>query len=117
MDLEYFRKYALNKKGVNESQPFGNDVIVYKVINKIFMMMNFQTPFQIFLKCEPELAIELRERYNAVNPAYHMNKTHWNTIDADGTVPVQEILNMIDHSYELIVNKFTTKEKKEYNKK
>ena len=116
MDIEYFRKYALKKKGVTESQPFGDDVIVYKVINKIFMMMNFETPFQLSLKCDPELAIDLRERYPAVKAAYHMNKTHWNTVDADGSIPLKEMIEMIDHSYELIVNKFTKKENLEYNK-
>lgn len=111
MDIEFFREYALKKKATTESQPFGEDVIVYKVAGKIFMMMNFETPFQISLKCDPELAIELRERYYAVRPAYHMNNKHWNMIDMDGSVPVKEILKMIDHSYELVVSKFTKKEK------
>ena len=115
MDIEFFREYALKKKCVSEGQPFGDDVIVYKVLNKVFMLMNFETPFQISLKCDPELAIELRERYPAVKPAYHMNKTHWNTIDIDGFVPLKEILEMIDHSYELIVSRFTKKEKEIYN--
>jgi predicted DNA-binding protein (MmcQ/YjbR family) len=116
MDIEFFREYALKKKGTTESQPFGNDVIVYKVINKIFMMMNFETPFQISLKCDPERAIDLRERYYAIRPAYHMSNKHWNMLDVDGSVPVKEILEMIDHSYELIVSKFTKKEKEIYNK-
>lgn len=115
MDLEFFREYALKKKAANESQPFGDDVIVYKVLNKIFMMMNFETPFQISLKCDPELAIDLRERYTSIRPAFHMNNKHWNMIDVDGSVPPKEILEMIDHSYELVVNKFTKKEKTEYN--
>jgi predicted DNA-binding protein (MmcQ/YjbR family) len=110
MDLEFFREYALKKKGTTESQPFGDDVIVYKVAGKIFMMMNFETPFQISLKCDPELAIELREKYSAIRPAFHMNNKHWNMIDADGSVPVNEILKMIDHSYELVVSKLTKKE-------
>jgi predicted DNA-binding protein (MmcQ/YjbR family) len=80
------------------------------------MMMNFETPFQLSLKCDPELAIELRERYSAVKAAYHMNKTHWNTVDADGSIPLKEMLKMIDHSYELIVSKFSKKEKENYNK-
>jgi predicted DNA-binding protein (MmcQ/YjbR family) len=116
MDIAYFREYALKKKGVTESQPFGDDVIVYKVINKIFMMMNFETPFRISLKCDPERAIDLRERYSAIRPAYHMNNKHWNMIDADGSVSLKEIFDMIDHSYELIVSKFTKKEKEIYNK-
>ena len=116
MDIEFFREYVLKKKCVNEGQPFGDDVIVYKVLNKIFMMMNFETPFQISLKCDPELAIELRERYNSIKPAYHMNNKHWNMVDVDGSVPLKEILEMIDHSYELVVNKFSEKEKNLYNK-
>lgn len=116
MDIEFFREYALKKKCVSEVQPFGDDVIVYKVTGKIFMMMNFETPFQISVKCDPERAVELRERYYAIRPAYHMNNKHWNMIDMDGSVPVNEILGMIDHSYNLVVNKFTKKEKAEYNK-
>lgn len=116
MDIEFFREYVLKKKCVSESQPFGDGVIVYKVVNKIFMMMNFETPFQISVKCDPEWAVELRERYYAIRPAYHMNSKHWNMIDADGSVPLKEILGMIDHSYELIVDKFTKEEKQIYNK-
>ena len=117
MDIEYFREYVLKKKAVNEGQPFGDDVIVYKVLNKMFMMMNFEIPLNISLKCDPELGIDLRERYEAVTPAFHMNKTHWNDVVVDGTIPLQEILKMIDHSYDLVVNKFSKKEKTEYNKK
>lgn len=78
--------------------------------------MNFETPFQISLKCDPEWAVELRERFQAIRPAYHMNNKHWNMIDVEGSVPLKEILNMIDHSYNLVVNKFTKKENSEYNK-
>ncbi len=102
MDIEFFRQYALSKEDALECTPFGDDVLVYKVNNKIFMMMNFENPPEISLKCEPELAIELRERYSSVRPAYHMNKMHWNTITLDGEVHSGEILKMIDHSYELI---------------
>jgi predicted DNA-binding protein (MmcQ/YjbR family) len=116
VNIEYFREYVLKKKAVTESQPFGDDVLVYKVIGKIFMMMNFESPFQISLKCDPELAVELRERYTAVIPAYHMNKIHWNTVTIDGTISLKEIVKMIDHSYELVINKFTNKEKTIYNK-
>jgi predicted DNA-binding protein (MmcQ/YjbR family) len=117
MDIEYFREYVLKKKAVTEGQPFGDDVIVYKVLNKMFMMMNFEIPLEINLKCDPELALDLRERHTAVTPAFHMNKTHWNTVEVDGTIPLQEILKMIDHSYDLVVKKFTKKENSEYNKK
>ncbi|MFA5403930.1 MAG: MmcQ/YjbR family DNA-binding protein [Ignavibacteria bacterium] len=110
MDIEFFREYVLKKKCVTEGQPFGEDVIVYKVLSKVFMMMNFETPFQISLKCDPEGAIELRERYYAIRPAYHMNNKHWNMVDVDGSVSLKEILEMIDNSYELVVKKFTKKE-------
>jgi predicted DNA-binding protein (MmcQ/YjbR family) len=116
LNIEFFREYALKKKCVTEGQPFGDDVIVYKVLNKVFMLMNFETPFQISLKCDPELAIELRERYYAIRPAYHMNNKHWNMIDVDGSVPLKEILEMIDHSYELVKSKLTKKEKSEFEK-
>jgi len=116
MDIEFFRLYVFKKKCVTEGQPFGDDVIVYKVLNKIFMLMNFETPFQISLKCDPERAIELREKYSSVKPAYHMNKKHWNTVSVDGSVPLKEILKMLDHSYELVVNKFTKKEILKYKK-
>lgn len=116
MDIELLREYVFKKKCVTESQPFGDDVLVYKVVSKVFMMMNFETPFQISLKCDPERAIELRERYYAVRPAYHMNNKHWNMIDVDGSVPLNEILGLIDHSYELVVNKFTKKEKEIFDK-
>jgi len=116
MDFEFFREYALNKKHVIEGFPFGEEVLVFKVMNKIFMLMNFETPFQISLKCDPELAVELRERYVSVAPAFHMNKTHWNTVTVDGSIPAQEIQKMIEHSYELIVSGFKKSEKEEYNK-
>ena len=103
MDIEFFRGYTLKKKGVTEGFPFGESVLVFKVLGKIFMMINFETPFQINLKCDPELAIELRERFNSVIPGYHMNKKHWNTVIADGNVPIKEILKMIDHSYDIVI--------------
>lgn len=83
----------------------------------MFLMINFEIPLNISLKCDPELAIDLRERYAAITPAYHMNKSHWNDVVVDGTIPLLEILKMIDHSYDLVVNKFSKKEKIEYIKK
>jgi predicted DNA-binding protein (MmcQ/YjbR family) len=109
MDIEFYREYALKKKGTTDGFPFGESVLVFKVMDKMFMLMNFETPFQISLKCEPELAVELRERYQSVEPAYHMNKTHWNMVTVDGSVPVKEILGMIDHSYDLVSKSLTKK--------
>lgn len=102
MDIETFRQYALSKNNVTEETPFGDDVLVYKVCGKIFMLMNFETPFEISLKCSPELAIEYREHYESVNPGYHMNKTHWNTVTSNGDVNLKLMKEMIDHSYELV---------------
>jgi len=112
VDIEFLREYALKKEGTTESTPFGEDTLVYKVYGKIFMLLSLDTPLQINLKCDPELAIELREKYESITPGYHMNKTHWNTIIIDGTVPVREILKLIDHSYYLIVDSIPTKRRK-----
>ena len=116
MDLEYLRNYCLKKKGVTEEFPFGEDTLVFKVMSKIFMLTGFEIPLRMNLKCEPELAIELRERYDAVQPGFHMNKKHWNTVVVDGTIPPKEILKMIDHSYELVVEGLKVKEKEELRK-
>ena len=114
MNFDIIREYVLNKKHVTESQPFGDDVLVYKVVDKMFMSMNFEIPPEINLKCDPETAIELRERYESVLPGYHMNKTHWNTVIINDTIPPKEIFKMIDDSYNLIVNGFSVSKRKQY---
>ena len=116
MDLEYIRNYCLKKKGVTEGFPFGEDTLVFKVMSKIFMLTGFDIPLSVNLKCEPELSMELRERYEAVQPGYHMNKKHWNTIVVDGTIPLKEILKMIDHSYDMVVEGLKVKEKEKLRK-
>ena len=105
MNLELIREYSLKKKFVTEELPFNEDSPVCKVMGKIFMIVNLIPPVSINLKCDPERAVELRERYDCVKPGYHMNKMHWNTIDLDNSIPDKLIYNWIDHSYELIVNK------------
>jgi predicted DNA-binding protein (MmcQ/YjbR family) len=109
MDIEKVRKYCLKLKGTMESFPFGEDALVFKVANKMFCLAILNHPPKINLKCEPELAVELREKYDAVTPGYHMNKTHWNTISLDGSVPDKEILGWIYHSYDLIVKSLSQK--------
>ena len=111
MDLEIIREYCLKKKGVNESLPFNEESPVYKVMSKIFLIANLIPPTSINLKCEPEKAVELRERYPAVTPGYHMNKLHWNTVMLDNSVPDRLILNWIDDSYNLAASGLTKKEK------
>ncbi len=103
MNLEIVRNYCLKKKGVTESLPFDEDSPVYKVMGKIFLIANLVPPVSINLKCNPEKAAELRERYSAVTPGYHMNKMHWNTVLLDNSVQDKIILEWIDESYNLVV--------------
>ena len=105
MDLESFRIYCLNKKNVTEEFPFGEDTLVFKVNGKIFAITDIETFEGINLKCDPEKAIQLREQYDAVQPGYHMNKKHWNTIVMDGSVSDKLVKEWIDHSYELVSGK------------
>jgi len=104
MNIEQIREYCLKKKGVTEDFPFDEETLVFKVASKIFLLASLETiPLQINLKCDPEKAIELREEYDAVQPGYHMNKNHWNTIIIDGTFPTRKMFEWIDESYNLVV--------------
>lgn len=102
MNIETLREYCISKKGVTESFPFGNDTLVFKAGEKIFALVNLDDNLSINLKCDPALAIDIRERYSSVTPGYHMNKKHWNTVLLDGSVPDKEIFSWIDHSYDLV---------------
>ena len=103
MNLEKFRNYCLSKKGATEDFPFDEETLVFKIGGKIFSLTNIAgTAFTFNLKCEPERAVELRERYESVKPGYHMSKKHWNTIEADGSVDDRIIYELIDHSYNLV---------------
>ena len=103
MNVETLRDYCLAKKGVTEGFPFGEDVLVFKVMGKMFALVNLvRLPLGVNLKCDPERAVELRERYEAVQPGYHMHKRTWNTVFFDGTIPDAEMREMIDHSYALV---------------
>ncbi|WP_407524428.1 MmcQ/YjbR family DNA-binding protein [Lacibacter sp. MH-610] len=106
MNIETIRDYCLNKVGAEETLPFGPDVLVYKVNNKAFLLLPLDADTLRFnVKCDPELALELREQYEAVQPGYHMNKKHWNTIFVDGSIPSALVKEWIDHSYELVKGK------------
>lgn len=108
IELEDIRQYALNKPGTSEGFPFDEDTLVFKVLGKLFLLTNLEAfPSTLNLKCEPERALELRERYDAIKPGYHMNKKHWNTITLDGTIPDELILELVDHSYTLVVKGLT----------
>jgi len=103
MDIEQLRAYCLAKPGAEESFPFGEETLVFKVHNKIFLLTGLNSqPLQFNAKCDPEYAIELRERYSCVQPGYHMNKKHWNTIVIDGSLSSKQLQELIDHSYNLV---------------
>jgi predicted DNA-binding protein (MmcQ/YjbR family) len=104
MNIEQIREYCLKKKGVTEEFPFDEETLVFKVAGKIFLLASLESiPLQINLKCDPEKAIELREEYESVQPGYHMNKKHWNTIIIDGSVPAKLVFEWINDSYNLVV--------------
>ena len=104
MNIEQIREHCLKKEAVTEEFPFDDETLVFKVAGKIFLLASLESiPLQINLKCEPEKAVELREEYESVQPGYHMNKNHWNTVIIDGTVPTHQLIEWIDESYLLVV--------------
>lgn len=103
MDIESFRTYCLSKSGVTEEFPFDDRTLVFKAYGKIFALADIITFESINLKCDPEKAIELRERYPSVLPGYHMNKQHWNTIMMDGSIDEGSLREWIDDSYSLVL--------------
>jgi len=106
MDIEILRDYCLSKPGAEESLPFGPDTLVFKVKGKIFLLTGLDNePLRFNVKCDPEKALELREEYACVQPGYHMNKKHWNTIVVDGTVSSRLLKEWIDWSYKLVSGK------------
>ncbi|WGF93164.1 MmcQ/YjbR family DNA-binding protein [Aequorivita marisscotiae] len=111
MNIEEFREYCISKKGVTESFPFGEDTLVFKVMGKMFALVGLENhPATANLKCNPERAIELREAYEGlIVPGYHMSKVHWNTVALEQNVPHNLLLELIDHSYDLVVDSLTKK--------
>jgi predicted DNA-binding protein (MmcQ/YjbR family) len=92
--------------GAAEDYPFGDDVAVFKVDGKMFALVALAgDPGSVSLKCDPDWALELRAVHEAVRPGYHLNKRHWNTVELDGTVEDDELREMVDHSYELVVSR------------
>mgnify|MGYP002795069051 FL=1 len=111
MDIETFRNYCLAKKGVTEGLPFGPDVLVFKVMGKMFALASLDAiPLRVNLKCDPEEAITLREEHpNNILPGYHMNKMHWNTLVLDGFLLNSLIFGLTDHSYNLVIQSLPKK--------
>lgn len=113
MNIEQYRDYCIEKKGVTESFPFDENTLVFKVMNKMFALAGINNFEFINLKCNPEKAIELREQYEGVTGAYHMSKVHWNSVSIKGDIPDKLIYQWIDDSYNLIVSSLTKKLQKE----
>ncbi len=107
MNIEDLRDYCLSKNGVSESFPFDETSLVFKVMDKMFALTDTEDNFSINLKCDPEKVLELRERYPAVKPGYHMSKKHWNTVIIDGSVEDDILYEWINDSYNLVVSKLT----------
>jgi predicted DNA-binding protein (MmcQ/YjbR family) len=103
MNVEDIRSFALSLPGAEESFPFGDDVMVFKTNGKMFLLLPlYAESLRFNVKCNPDYAVELRERYRAVQPAYHMNKKHWNTILVNGELDNQQLKKFIEDSYNLV---------------
>jgi predicted DNA-binding protein (MmcQ/YjbR family) len=109
LNIEELRDYCLQKPGTIEGLPFGEEILVFKVAEKIFLLIGLTEANRFNVKCDPELAIELRERYPEVIPGYHMNKKLWNTVYMDGSLTRRELCEMIDHSYAQVVKSLPKK--------
>lgn len=115
MDIESCREYCIRKKAVTECFPFDEHNLVFKVVDRMFALINLESPDMIFLKCEPEYAVELRDRYYGIEGAFHFNKKHWNQVSMESDVDDKLIKELIDHSYKEVIRKFTRKQKEIYN--
>lgn len=120
MNIQLLYEFCLSKKGVTEHFPFDEDTLVFKVGGKMFCLTSLQewekgTP-SLNLKCDPERAVELREQYEAVKPGYHMSKVHWNTVSVNSDVSQKLLIELINHSYDLVLNSLTKKLQEEIKK-
>lgn len=110
MDAEFIRNYCLKKKKVTEGFPFGPDTLVFKVKEKVFLLLSLNHESLRFnTKCDPDVAIELREQYQNILPGYHMNKRLWNTVIINGPIPNKLIMELIDNSYNIVVSALSKK--------
>ena len=113
MNIEQYRDYCIAKPGVTEGFPFDDKVLVFKVMGKMYALTDVNTFASINLRSDPERAIDLRESYPGIVPGFHMNKSNWNTITTDGSVPDPVLYELIDHSYEMITASLSKKLKEE----
>lgn len=116
MKFDNIYEYCLLKNGTEETFPFNETTLVFKVGGKMYALVDIHSdPVSINLKCDPEYALELRETYPQVTPGYHMNKKHWNTIKVTGNIPSALVKELIDHSYQLVFDSLPKKMQKEIN--
>jgi predicted DNA-binding protein (MmcQ/YjbR family) len=113
MNLEQFREYCIQKPHVTEHFPFDNETLVFKVSGKIFALVNINSFQFVNLKCDPERSIELREQYVAIRPAFHMNKKHWNSVSVYSDLENKLLLELVDHSYNLVFQSLPKKRRDE----
>ena len=104
MNAESFLEYCIQKRGAEDCFPFDNNTLVFKVGGKMFALAGLNNFVSINLKCDPHRALELRDTFQGIQPGFHMNKKHWNTIKIDSDVPVKLMKELIDHSYDLVYN-------------
>lgn len=113
MDIELIREYCLTKRGACEEFPFDDDTLVFKVAGKIFACIALEKPDMLILKCDAEYALELRERYSAIEPAWHFNKKYWNQHHVS-MIEDELLKSLIDHSYDEVIKKLSRKAKQEF---
>lgn len=103
MNIEEIREYCIAKNHVEETFPFDQDTLVFKVMGKMFLLISLTESNRFNVKCDPERCIELREQYTEIQPGWHMSKKMWNTVYVDGTLPKKLVLELIDHSYNEVI--------------
>ena len=114
MNVEEFRDFCLNLPAAEECFPFDEETLVFKVLGKIFALTDLeQYPFCVNLKCDPDYAMELREKHPEILAGWHMNKKYWNTVDFEGNLPNKFLKELTQHSYDEVVKKLTRKQKTE----
>lgn len=109
MNIEELREHCMGKPGVEEGLPFGEETLVFKVGGKIFLLTSLSTADRFNAKCDPERAVELREKYSEIIPGYHMNKKHWNTVYMNSGLSHSLLREIIDHSYQLVFDSLPRK--------
>lgn len=109
MNIETLREYCLQKSGAEEGFPFGEETLVFKVGGKIFLLIGMENANAFNVKCDPETAVALREQYPEVQPGFHMNKRHWNTVQINGRLTEPQLVEMINHSYHLVLRSLPKK--------